>query len=107
MYSTEHVHQFTPIYAILGWFIENESRFLLKFLITTNQIKLQYSLLTSLFIQCCNKDVIIYFGASVSEFIRAIRSFIRIYFIMTLCVLIQVKKSFDGLLLRPIAVLNL
>ena len=24
--------------------------------------------------QCCNKDVIIYFGANVSEFIRAIRS---------------------------------
>ena len=57
---------------------KNESRFLIKFLINANQIKLKYSLLTSSFIQCCNKDVIIYSGASVSEFIRAIRSFISI-----------------------------
>ena len=28
--------------------------------------------------QCCNKHVIIYFGARVSELIRAIRSFISI-----------------------------
>ena len=28
--------------------------------------------------QCCNKHVIIYSGARVSEFIRAIRSFISI-----------------------------
>ena len=41
-------------------------------------IKLKYSLLTSSFIQCCNEYVIIYSGASVSEFIRAIRSFISI-----------------------------
>jgi len=30
--------------------------------------------------QCCNKHVIIYSGARVSEFIRAIRSFISIDF---------------------------
>ena len=59
-------------------FWENESRFLIKFLINANQTKLKYSLLTSSFIQCGNKDVIIYPGASVSEFIRAIRSFISI-----------------------------
>ena len=41
-------------------------------------MKFKYSLLTFSFIQCCNKDVIIYCGASVSEFIRAIRSFISI-----------------------------
>ena len=49
-----------------------------KFLITANQIKLKYSLLTSPFIQCCNKDVIIHSGASVPEFIRANCSFISI-----------------------------
>ena len=59
-------------------FWENESRFLIKFLINANQTKLKYSLLTSSFNQCGNKDVIIYPGASVSEFIRAIRSFISI-----------------------------
>ena len=78
--STERVHQITLIYAILGQFIENESRFLTKFLITANQITLKYSLLTSSFIQYCNKDVVIYSGASVSEFICAIRSFISIEF---------------------------
>ena len=72
IYSTERAHQFTLIYAILGLLTENESRFLIKFLINANQIKLKYSLLTSSFIQCCNKDVIIYSGASVSEFIHAI-----------------------------------
>ena len=61
-----------------GLFTENKGRFLIKFLINANQIKLKYSLLTSSFIQRCNKDVIIYSGASVSEFIRAIRSFISI-----------------------------
>ena len=35
-------------------------------------------MLTSSFIQCCNKDVILYSGASVSELIRAICSFISI-----------------------------
>ena len=52
--------------------------FLIKFLITANQIKLKYSLLTSSYMQCCNKHVIVYSGARVSEFIRAIRSFISI-----------------------------
>ena len=52
--------------------------FLIKFLITANQIKVKYSLLTSSYMQCCNKHVIIYSGARVSEFIRAIRSFISI-----------------------------
>ena len=75
---TERVHQFTLFYVILGLFTKNESRFLIKFLINANQTKLKYSLLTSSFIQCGNKDVIIYPGASVSEFIRAIRSFISI-----------------------------
>ena len=50
IYTTERVRQFTLIFAILGSFIENESRFLTKFLITANQIKLKYSLLASLFI---------------------------------------------------------
>ena len=72
MYSTERAHPFTLIYAILGLFTVNESRFLIKFLINANQIKLKYSLLTSSFTRCCNKDVIIYSGASVSEFILAI-----------------------------------
>ena len=72
IYSTGRVHQFTLIYAILGLFTVNESRFLIKFLINANQIKLKYSLLTSSFTRCCNKDVIIYSGASVSEFILAI-----------------------------------
>ena len=34
--------------------------------------------------QCCNKHVIIYSGARVSEFIRAIRSFISIDYIYEL-----------------------
>ena len=34
--------------------------------------------------QCCNKHVIIYSGARVSEFIRAIRSFISIDYNKTL-----------------------
>ena len=63
------------MYAILGLFTENESRCLIKFLINANHIKLRYFLWTSTFVQCCNKDVIIYSDASVSEFIRAIRSF--------------------------------
>ena len=37
-------------------------------------MKLEYSSLTSSFVQCCNKGVIIYSGASVWEFVRAIRS---------------------------------
>ena len=61
-----------------GSLSKNESRFLTKFLITANQIKLKYSLLTSSYIQCCNKHVIIYSGARVSELIREIRSFISI-----------------------------
>ena len=60
----------------LGYFIENESRFITKFLITSYQIKLRYSL-TSSYIQFCNKNII-YSGASFSDFIRAIRSFISI-----------------------------
>ena len=71
IYTTEHVHQFTLIYAICEEFNENESRFLTICLITANQIKFKYSLLTLSFIQFCNKYVIIYSGASVSEFIRA------------------------------------
>ena len=78
IYSTEGVHQLTLMYAILGLFTENEIRLLIKFLINANQIKLKCSLLTSSFIRCCNKYVIIYSGASVSEFIRAIRPFISI-----------------------------
>ena len=66
IFSTECVHQFTLINAILG------------FLISANQIRLKYSLLTSSFVQCCNKDVIIYSGTSVLVFIHAICSFISI-----------------------------
>ena len=51
-------------------------------LITVYQIKLKYSLLTSPFIQCCNKDVIMYSGARVPESIRAIRSSISIDFVV-------------------------
>ena len=43
-----------------------------------DKIKLKYSFLTLSFIQCCNKDAIIYSGASVSVFIRAIRPLISI-----------------------------
>ena len=67
-------------------FIENESRFLIKFLITANQIKLRYSLLTSSYMQCCNKHVIIYSGARVLELIRAIRSFISIDVILLIII---------------------
>ena len=46
--------------------------------------------------QCCNKHVIIYSGARVSEFIRAIRSFIsidcyRIRDVTVLAILIQIS----------------
>ena len=41
-------------------------------------MKFKYSLLTFSFIQCCNKDVFTLVGANVSEFIRAIRSFISL-----------------------------
>ena len=50
IYSTERDIQFTLIYAILGLLTENESRFIIKFLINAYQIKLKYSLLTSSFI---------------------------------------------------------
>ena len=63
---------------MLFWDCLPKARFLIKLLINANQIKLKYSLLTSSFIQCCNKGVITYSGASVSEFIHAIRSFISV-----------------------------
>ena len=44
IFAAERVHQFTLIYAILGLFTENESMFLIKFLIIADQIKLKYSL---------------------------------------------------------------
>ena len=44
--------------------------------------------------QCCNKHVIIYSGARVSEFIRAIRSFISIDVILTAVCNIAKLKHF-------------
>ena len=64
------MHQFTLIYGIWDSLSKTKVGFLTKFSITSNQIKLIVHRL------CCNKDVIIYTVASVSEFIRVIRSFI-------------------------------
>ena len=66
---------------MLWLFTENENRFSIKFLINANQIKLKYSLLTSSFIECCNKDVINLFTlvqAFRSLYVQLIRSFISI-----------------------------
>lgn len=74
----KYIQQFYLSYAILGLFTGNNSRFLIKFIKNANQIKTKYSLEYFVYPRWCNKDVIIYFGASVLEFVRAIRSLLRI-----------------------------
>lgn len=41
---TKRVHHLTLIFAILGWYIENKSRFFTKFRIITYQLNISYSL---------------------------------------------------------------